>query len=74
LRLDASINRPTSFTAHNYGFASEVGVKFRFAVSGKARWALLGYHFGGVRLGIKANGFTRLRHSRLVVEIGAGVF
>jgi len=56
------------------GFASEAGVKFRFAVSGKARWALLGYHFGGVRLGIRANGFTRLRHPRLVVEIGAGVF
>ncbi len=56
------------------GFASEVGIKFRVAVSGKARWALLGYNFGGVRLGIRANGFTRLKHPRLIVEVGAGVF
>ena len=56
------------------GFASEIGFKFRFAVSGKARWALLGYNFGGVRLGIRANGFTSLKHPRLIVEIGAGVF
>ena len=56
------------------GFASEIGFKFRFALSGTARWAVLGYNFGGVRLGIRATGFTRLRHPRLVVEIGAGVF
>ena len=56
------------------GFVSEVGIKFRVAVSGKARWALLGYNFGGVRLGIRANGFTRLKHPRLIVEVGAGVF
>jgi hypothetical protein len=56
------------------GFASEVGFKFRFAAGGKARWALLGYQFGGVRVGIRANGFTRLRNPRLVVEVGAGVF
>ena len=35
------------------GFASEIGLKFRVAVSGKARWALFGYRFGGVRLGIQ---------------------
>jgi hypothetical protein len=56
------------------GFAGGVGIKFRFAATGKARWALLGYQFGGVRLGIRANGFTRLRHPRLVVEVGAGAF
>lgn len=56
------------------GFVSEAGVKFRLTASGRARWALLGYRFGGVRLGIRANGFTRLRHPRLVVEVGAGAF
>ncbi|MBN2369623.1 MAG: hypothetical protein JXO72_03975 [Vicinamibacteria bacterium] len=51
-------------------------MKFRVAVSGKARWALLGYgyRFGGVRIGVCTNGWSRLKHTRFVVEIGAGVF
>ncbi len=56
------------------GFASELGIKFRVAVSGKARLALFGYNFGGVRLGVRTNGFSRLKNPRLIVEIGAGVF
>ncbi len=55
-------------------FATEFGLKFRVAVSGKARWALFGYNFGGVRLGIRSNGFSRLQQPRVIVEIGAGVF
>lgn len=58
----------------NKGFASELGIKFRMAVSGKARWILLGYQFGGVRLGIRANGFADIRQPRVIVELGAGVF
>ncbi|HNV04286.1 MAG TPA: hypothetical protein PLE61_13465 [Vicinamibacterales bacterium] len=56
------------------GFTTEVGMKFRVAVSGKARWALLGYRFGGIRLGVCTSGWSRLKHTRFVVEIGAGVF
>jgi len=56
------------------GFASEIGFKLRVTVPARARWALLGYHFGGVRLGVRVNGFSRLRHPRLIVEIGAGAF
>jgi hypothetical protein len=56
------------------GLAGEAGLKFRVAVSGRARWALLGYGFGGVRIGVRANGFSRLANPRVVVEVGAGVF
>lgn len=58
----------------NKGFATELGVKFRMAVSGKARWVLLGYNFGGVRLGIRTNGFANVRQPRIIVELGAGAF
>ena len=56
------------------GFASEVGIKMRLTVSGRARWALLGYHFAGVRVGVRANGFSHLRQPRLIMEFGAGAF
>jgi len=56
------------------GFAGEVGLKLRVNVSGRARWAALGYRFAGVRMGVRANGFARLRQPRLILEIGAGAF
>ena len=56
------------------GFAAEIGMKFRVTVPGRYRWALLGYRFGGVRVGIRANGFTRVEQPRLVIELGAGAF
>jgi hypothetical protein len=57
-----------------HSFASELGVKFRVAAPGRTRWALLGYQFGGVRLGVRSSGFARLRHPRMIVELGAGAF
>lgn len=56
------------------GFGAEAGLKFRVATDGKARWALLGYRFGGVRLGLRTSGFSPVRNLRFVVEIGAGAF
>lgn len=56
------------------GFGSEIGMKFRVAVPGKLRWALLGYRFGGLRIGVRTNGISRLQEPRLVIELGAGVF
>jgi len=41
---------------------------------GKARIVSLGYHFGGVRLGVRASGYPMLQNLRAVIEIGAGVF
>jgi hypothetical protein len=58
----------------SHTFASEIGVKLRAAVRGRSRWALLGYQFGGVRLGVRASGFSHLRQPRLIVEVGAGAF
>jgi len=56
------------------GLGVEAGYKFRFAVKGKARWFVLGYNFGGVRLGVRTNGFASLKNTRFVVEVGTGVF
>lgn len=56
------------------GFASEAGLKFRVTLSGRARWAVLGYRFAGVRLGIRTSGFSPIQHPRFVVEFGAGAF
>ncbi len=54
--------------------ASELGVKFRVTVPGRLRWVLLGYRFGGLRLGVRVNGFSHLHSARVALEIGAGVF
>jgi hypothetical protein len=56
------------------GFASEIGMKFRIAAPGKYRWGLLGYRFGGLRIGVRANGISRLQQPRLIIELGAGAF
>ena len=59
--------------ASHWGLASELGVKFRFRLTGKARALALGYPFAGVRFGYSIFGFNNL-NSRLAVEIGAGVW
>jgi hypothetical protein len=56
------------------GFGGELGLKFRVRAPGRARWALLGYRFGGVRVGVRSSGFTRIREPRLIVEVGPGAF
>lgn len=56
------------------GFGSEIGMKFRVTASGKYRWALLGYRFGGLRIGVRTNGISRLQEPRIIIEIGAGAF
>lgn len=67
-------SRSDATVASRNGFAGEIGIKLRVTVSGRARWAVLGYRFAGVRLGVRANGFSRLRQPRIVVEVGAGAF
>jgi hypothetical protein len=57
-----------------WDFATEAGYRFRFRVPQQIKPALLYYDFGGVRLGMRTNGFDSLRRFRLVAEIGAGVF
>ncbi len=54
--------------------ALEIGIKFRFRAPGKLRYGFLGYGFGGLRLGVRANELHRLQSPRVVVEIGAGVW
>lgn len=58
----------------NGGFVGELGWKFRLTAQGKLRWAMFGYSFAGVRIGIRASGFSSLVNPRAIVEIGAGAF
>jgi hypothetical protein len=58
---------------YKWKMVTEVGAKFRFRVTGKARIFTLGYNFAGVRIGLSAFGFSRL-DMRLIAEIGAGVW
>jgi hypothetical protein len=57
-----------------WNFVAETGVKFRFRIKGKLRIAILGYEFGGVRLGVRTSGFDSLKNGRFIAEIGAGVW
>jgi hypothetical protein len=57
-----------------WDFATEAGYRFRFRVPQAIKPAVLYYDFGGVRLGMRTNGFDSLSRFRLVAEIGAGIF
>jgi hypothetical protein len=57
-----------------WDMATEVGYRFRFHVPQAIKPFVLTYDFGGVRLGVRANGFDRLERFRLIAEIGAGIF
>lgn len=58
----------------DFDWAIEWGWKFRFRAPSKIRPFLLGYHFGGLRVGIRANGFDGLNSPRITAELGAGVW
>jgi hypothetical protein len=77
-KLEERINSTTGLPDPDYpafsGPALELGYKFRMTFKGKARIASLGYHFGGVRLGVRASGYPMLENLRAVIEVGAGVF
>jgi hypothetical protein len=55
-------------------YVLETGVKLRVTLSGWQRIFSLGYHFAGVRMGVRSNGFDHLTNLRFVFEVGAGAF
>jgi len=56
-------------------FASELGLKLRFSVPpGRMRVLSLGQRFGGLRFGVRSNGFERIRTPRFIIAIGGGHF
>jgi hypothetical protein len=61
-------------TGRKWDFTAEAGIKARFTASGYLRILTLGYQFGGVRIGVRTNGFDLLTDQRFVVEFGAGVW
>jgi hypothetical protein len=58
----------------SWEFATEAGYRFRFRVPQKLKPATFWYDFGGVRFGLRSNGFDSLDKFRLTAEIGAGVW
>ena len=57
-----------------WSFVTEIGVKVRARLSGKWRILSLGYHFAGVRIGLRSSGINDIERLRLILEIGAGIF
>jgi hypothetical protein len=70
----AGIARERSGGTAETKFVLESGIKFRVSVSGKWRILSLGYHFAGVRFGVRSSGFDVIEDLRFVAEIGAGVW
>jgi hypothetical protein len=70
----AGIAREHSGGHATTSFVVETGVKFRVTVGGKWRILSLGYHFAGVRVGVRTSGFDDLHELRFIVEVGAGVW
>ncbi len=68
------LNRGVPLYPERSTMVTEAGVKFRLRTTGRARWATLGYSFGGVRIGVRANGFGMNNTPRVVFEIGPGVW
>jgi hypothetical protein len=58
----------------DWNFVAELGVKFRARISGKWRILSLGYDFAGIRFGVRSSGFNEVDKTRLIIEIGAGIF
>jgi hypothetical protein len=58
----------------NWDGVLEMGVKFRANIPSKLRPFVLGYHFGGFRLGLRARGFPTIFRWQLIWEVGAGAW
>jgi hypothetical protein len=58
----------------SWNATTELGVKFRTRLEGRQRVLSLGYQFAGVRLGIRYSGFKTVKLTRMIVEIGPGVW
>jgi len=66
--------RTTSSSSRSWNATTELGVKFRTRVEGRQRILSLGYQFSGVRLGIRYSGFKTVKLTRMIVEVGPGVW
>lgn len=63
-----------TFTDPDWKFVTEIGVKFRARIPGKWRILSLGYHFAGIRIGLRSSGLDDIENLRLIFEFGAGIF
>ena len=58
----------------NWKLVVETGFRFRAKLPARMRPFVLGYSFGGLRVGLQALGFARVDQFRFVWEIGAGAW
>ena len=58
----------------NWKAVVETGVKFRAKLPSKMRPFVLGYSFGGMRIGVQALGFSQIDQLRFIWEVGAGAW
>lgn len=58
----------------DWAMAIEAGIRFRAEIPRKMRPFVLGYNFGGVRLGLRGVGFPTIERWQLIWEIGAGAW
>jgi hypothetical protein len=58
----------------NWKLVVETGFRFRAKLPARMRPFVLGYTFGGLRVGLQALGFSRVDQFRFVWEIGAGAW
>lgn len=68
-RVDVTVVLPPSWDV-----ALEAGLKFRAEIPRKMRPFVLGYNFGGVRLGLRGVGVPTIERWQFVWEIGAGAW
>ena len=61
-------------SAPSLNVTTELGLKFRTRFEGRQRLFSLGYQFAGVRLGIRYSGFKTVKVTRMIVELGPGVW
>ena len=58
----------------NWKLVVETGFRFRAKLPARMRPFVLGYSFGGLRVGLQALGFAHVDQFRFVWEIGAGAW
>lgn len=73
-RLRSLTAASTALDERAWSPVMEGGWKFRFPLSGRLRWAALGYHFAGLRIGLWNTGFAELETLRFILELGAGAY
>jgi hypothetical protein len=72
--MGAGFTRTNGGEPLHTGLATELGIKFRLRMEWPWRIIGAGYEFAGVRLGVRAIGFSSLSNLGIAIELGAGMW